>query len=61
VRFEIRRDGELTMARLERSTGVAALDHEALALLRRGGLPALPDGWPHPTAAFVVPVTFDLR
>ncbi|MFN3447631.1 MAG: energy transducer TonB, partial [Roseococcus sp.] len=60
--FRVARDGSIRGAQILRSSGVAALDQEALALLARiAPAPPLPETWPAAEAAFVLPVRFRLR
>ncbi|HEX6957280.1 MAG TPA: energy transducer TonB [Ferrovibrio sp.] len=62
VRFTIDRRGHVLHARLERSSGHAALDEETLALIRRAEpLPPPPPEIPGETLDLVVPVQFYLR
>lgn len=62
IRFVMDRGGRVLSVRLERSSGVAALDREAAALPRRAApLPAPPDDVPGDTVELVVPVEFFLR
>lgn len=62
IRFVIDRSGRVLSARLERSSGVAALDREAAALPPRAQpLPPPPDDLPGDTVELVVPVEFFLR
>jgi len=59
VRFTMDRDGRVLSARLERSSGRAALDHEAVALLRRAQpLPRPPPEVAGDPVSLVVPVEF---
>ncbi len=59
VQAVIARDGSVVQHRLLRSSGVALLDEEALALLRRvSPFPALPDSYAGAEARITVPVEF---
>jgi TonB family protein len=50
VMFTIQRDGRLTNAMVERSSGYAVLDLNAMrAIVNTRQLPALPDAFPNPT------------
>src|SRR5262249_20238136 len=56
VAFSIDRQGRLVDSRIMRSSGVAALDEEALALLRRvEPFPAPPASFPGPSVAVTLP------
>lgn len=60
VRFSINRAGDVLSAKLERSSGFAMLDEEAVALFARATpLPALPDEMPSPME-MVIPIDFNL-
>jgi protein TonB len=60
VRFSINRAGDVLSAKLERSSGFAMLDEEAVALFARATpLPALPDEMPAPME-MVIPIDFNL-
>ncbi len=62
IRFVIDRDGMVKSVRLERSSGVRALDQEALSLPGRAQpLPKPPEDMPGETIDLVVPVQFFLR
>ncbi|MBR2817045.1 MAG: energy transducer TonB, partial [Reyranella sp.] len=62
VRFTMSRDGRVLAARIERASGVAALDQEGLELLQRAQpLPALPSDQPGESLEIVVPIQFFLR
>jgi protein TonB len=62
ARIVIGRAGNVVSARLEQSSGSAALDSEALALIERAQpLPALPDDYAANTMELVVPLRFQLR
>lgn len=62
VRFTMDRAGRLLASRLERSSGHAALDAEALALLVRAQpLPALPEDLSGDTLEVVVPIEFYMK
>ncbi len=62
IRFVMDRAGRVSSVRLERSSGVAALDREAVALPRRAQpLAPPPDDVPGDTVELVVPVEFFLR
>lgn len=61
VFIRMNRDGMVQGYRLARSSGVAALDEEAMALIARAQpLPALPDDMPGAAIRFTVPITFQL-
>ena len=62
VRFTMDRQGRVLSAALERSSGHAALDREALALLERAQpLPAPPAETPGERITLTVPVEFFTR
>lgn len=62
VAFTIDREGRLLASRVVRSSGSAALDEEAEALLRRAQpFPAPPSGVPGSTVSLTVPIRFDIR
>jgi protein TonB len=62
VAFSIGRSGEVTSARLARSSGDRALDQEAVALPRRASpLPKPPDGLVTGTIPITVPIYFGRR
>lgn len=62
IRFVIDRDGKVLSSRLERSSGYAALDAEAVALPKRAQpLPKPPDDVGGATLELVAPVEFFLR
>lgn len=62
VQFSVTRSGAVRGARIMRSSGIAAFDAEALALLERvSPLPPLPRGWPAEEAMFAAPIRFTLR
>lgn len=62
VRFTMDRAGKVLAARLERGSGYAALDDEALALLERAQpLPPLPQDVVGDTVEIVVPIEFLLK
>jgi periplasmic protein TonB len=59
VSFSLDRQGRLVDSRIVRSSGVAALDEEALALLRRAQpLPPPPPEFPGEPVTFNVPIRF---
>jgi protein TonB len=59
VAFNINRSGQVTSARLARSSGDSALDQEAVSLPRRASpLPKPPDGVGAGTIALTVPIRF---
>ena len=61
IRFAMDRAGRVLASRLERSSGYAVLDAEALALLQRAQpLPALPDDITGDTLEIVVPIEYFL-
>jgi len=62
IRFVMDREGKVLSSRLERSSGFADLDREAVALPKRASpLPKPPDDKPGETLELVVPVEFFLR
>jgi len=62
IRFVMDREGRVLSARLERSSGFADLDREAVALPKRAQpLPKAPADRPGATLELVVPVEFFLR
>lgn len=62
IRFVMNREGRVLSVRLERSSGVADLDREAVALPKRAQpLPKPPDDKPGDTLELVVPVEFFLK
>ena len=62
VRFVMSRDGRVLSARIERPSGVAALDQEGLELLQRAQpLPPLPQDQPGESLEIVVPVQFFVK
>lgn len=62
VRFVMDRSGRVLSSRLERSSGVSALDREAVDLPRRAQpLPAAPADVAGDTIEMVVPIEFFLR
>lgn len=62
VRFTMSRDGRVLAARVERASGVGALDQEGLELLQRAQpLPSLPSDQPGESLEIVVPIQFFLR
>ena len=62
VRFTMSRDGRVLAARVERASGVDALDREGLELLQRAQpLPPLPSDQPGESLEIVVPIQFFLR
>ncbi len=62
IRFVMNRNGEVLSVRLERSSGVRALDNEALALPKRAApLPTPPKAMAGDTLELVVPVEFFMR
>lgn len=59
VAFRIDRAGNLLSARVRQSTGQAALDQEALAIVKRAQpFPAPPEDIADDKLSFVVPITF---
>jgi protein TonB len=59
VTFSITASGNVTSARVAKSTGAAVLDQEILAMVRRASpFPAPPDGQPK---SFTVPLNFNLQ
>ncbi len=62
IRFRMDRQGRVLSAALERSSGFASLDAEALSLPARAQpLPSLPEDIPGETLEIVVPIEFLLR
>lgn len=62
VQFTIDRRGRVMSAQLLASSGSAALDEEALSVLRRASpLPAPPDGFGAETIALTLPIQFRIR
>lgn len=61
VVFNLDRKGRVVDSRVERSSGVAALDEEALALLRRVHFPAPPSELPGDHVTVTLPLRFDLK
>jgi len=62
VRFVMSRDGRVLSARIERASGVAALDQEGLDLLARAQpLPPLPSDQPGERLELIVPIQFFLK
>lgn len=62
IRFVMNRDGRVLSSRLEHSSGVAALDHEAVSLPRRAQpLPKPPDDLPGQALELVGPVEFFIK
>lgn len=60
VTFTLSRDGTVGSVRLARSSGVAALDAETLAMPLRARFPAMPPGGPA-VQSFTAGVRYDLR
>lgn len=59
VTFSLNGNGGVTSVRLARASGVASIDQEVQAMVRRASpFPAPPDGRP---VSFTVPVSFDLQ
>lgn len=62
ARIVITHAGQVISVRLEHSSGVASLDEEAVALVKRAQpLPALPGDMTQATIELVVPLRFQLR
>lgn len=62
LRFAMGRHGNVLSLKIEKSSGISALDHESLALVRRSvPLPALPAEFHAERLELVVPVYFSLR
>jgi periplasmic protein TonB len=60
--FSLDRQGKVTGARLTKSSGSAALDQEALDLVRRAQpFPPPPEAMPGPNVDLSVPVSFNVR
>lgn len=62
LRFSINRAGKVLSASIQQSSGVSALDEEALALIYRAmPLPAPPADLPGETLELVIPIRFSLK
>jgi protein TonB len=62
VFFSLDRQGRVIDTQLRRSSGVSALDEEALALVRRAQpFPPPPPEWPGERVDLTVPISFNLR
>lgn len=62
LNFAIDRNGRVVQARIVQSSGVAALDQETLATVRRAQpFPAPPPNMPGQTFEFTVPIRFNIR
>lgn len=62
VRFSMDRNGQVLSARLEKSSGFALLDQEAMAILQRATpLPRIPDALTGDVLELVIPIQFSLR
>lgn len=62
VRFSMDRNGRVLAVRLEKGSGFALLDQEALAILQRAApLPRIPDALTGDVLELVIPVQFSLR
>ena len=61
LRFSMDREGRVLSARIEKSSGVASLDQETLALIQRAQpLPKPPTEVPGNPIELVVPIEFSL-
>jgi len=62
VRFTVQSNGRLLSYAIERGSGFALLDREALAMFRRAGpLPPIPESLGRDSVEFVLPISFYLR
>lgn len=62
VRFTVQPSGQLLSYAIERGSGFALLDREALAMFRRAApLPAIPESLGRDSVEFVLPISFYLR
>jgi periplasmic protein TonB len=61
VAFTVDRKGQVLASRLTQSTGIPALDEEALALLKRVVFPPAPDELPGETLEFTFPYNFHIN
>jgi protein TonB len=62
IQLTLRRDGSVVSAQLMRSSGHEVLDAEALRMVEAAApFAPLPEGHPHLSAVFLVPVDFSLR
>ena len=62
IRFVMDRAGKVLSSRLERSSGIRSLDHEAISLPKRAQpLPSPPEDVKGDTIELVVPVEFFMR
>lgn len=61
LHFVMNADGKLLSFEIAKSSGRSVLDNEALALIQRAQLPALPPGFATPTLDAVVPIQFFLN
>jgi protein TonB len=62
IRFSMDRTGRVLSARLEKSSGFALLDQEALAILQRASpMPRIPDALTGDILELVIPIQFSLR
>ena len=61
LHFVMDAEGKLVRFDIARSSGRPVLDNEALALIQRAQLPALPAGFPTGTLDAVVPIQFSLN
>ena len=60
--FTVDRDGHVLARSIARSSGVAALDEEVLAMVKRAEpLPAFPPAMTQPSVNLTVPIRFSLR
>lgn len=61
IRFTVNRSGQVTGYTLTRSSGNAALDAAARAMIQNANLPAIPDNLPNNSITVGVPVNFRTR
>jgi periplasmic protein TonB len=61
VAFTLDRAGQVVTSQIVKSCGVAALDEEALALLKRVRFPPAPDGLPGETFDYTLPIKFGVK
>ena len=61
VAFTLDRQGRLVESHVTSSSGMAALDEETLALLRRAPFPPMPGVLPDDRVTFTMPLKYDLK